>query len=309
MKTKKLSLQFSFVILTLVLSACQQSPQAQKSSQDKLTEIQDRGTLIVAVDPAYPPQSEIKPGATRTVSTLCTLEQLTGGELGGFDVEVAMEIAKRLEVEACFVTPNWLQVVNGNWQGKWDISVGSMAITPERMETLTFSQPYYVTPVTFFVHSENTSYLNVSDLSGKRVGTSSGCTYQFYLQGSLDLPGQEINFRVKDTEMIEYTTESTALQDLAWGDGARLDAVLIALPTGKKAISNKLPVRQLGDPVYIEYLAAAVDKTGKSTSLAEKVTEIIQRMHKDGTLQDLSLQFYGEDLTIKAAEFDVALLE
>jgi len=307
MNTKKLFLIFLTAVLTLIISTCQQSQQSQTSPLDKLTDVQKKGTLVVAIDPAYPPQSEIRPDATRAADTLCTLEQFTTGELGGFDVDVATEIAKRLDVEACFVTPNWLQIVRGNWQGKWDISVGSMTITPERMKTLSFTQPYYATPATFFVHSDNTSYSNPSDLSGKKVGTCSGCTYQFYLEGALDLPGQEINFIVKDAEIIEYTTEATALQDLAWEDGARLDAVLVASPTGRRAISNELPVKQLGEPVYTEYLAAAVDKTGNATSFVDKVSEIIQMMHNDGTLRDLSMQYYGEDLTTTAEEFDIAV--
>ena len=306
MNTKKLSLQISFFLVALVVSACQQSQQSQTSQLDKLTEVQERGTLIVAIDPAYPPQSEIMPGATRAPDTLCTVEQLTTGELGGFDVEVATEIAKRLEVEACFVTPNWLQIVRGNWQDQWDISVGSMAITLERMETLIFTQPYYATPATFFVHNDNMSYSNLGDLSGKKVGTCSGCTYQLYLEGTLELPGQKIDFIVKDAETSYYGTETIALQELAWGDGVRLDAVLIASPTGKRAISNGLPVKQLGDPVYAEYLAAAVDKMSNSTLFVDKVNEIIQQMHNDGTLRNLSLQFYGEDLTTTAAKFDIA---
>ena len=231
--------------------------------------------------------------------------------MGGFDIEVATEIAKRLEIEACFVAPNWLQIVGGNWQGQWDISVGSMAITQERMETLIFTQPYYATPATFFVHSDNTSYSNLGDLSGKKVGTCSGCTYQFYLEGTLDLPGQEIDFIVKDAEISDYGTETIALQELAWGDGVRLDAVLIASPTGRRAISNELPVKQLGDPVYLEYLAVAMDKNqdSDSTTFIDKVSEIIQLMHKDGALQNLSMQYYGEDLTTKAAEFDTSILK
>jgi polar amino acid transport system substrate-binding protein len=311
MNTTKLSLLLLLVALALVISACQQSPQSQTSQLDKLTEIQERGTLAVAIDPAYPPQSEIMPGATRASDTLCAVDQLTTSELQGFDVEVAAEIAKRLGVEACFVTPDWMQIIRGNWQGQWDISVGSMAITPERMETLSFTQPYYATPATFFVYSDNSSYSNPSDLSGKKIGVCSGCTYQFYLEGSLSLPSQEIDFTVKDAEIIDYATEAMALQELAWGDGVKLDAVLIASPTGKMAISNGLVIKQLGNPVYTEYLAAAVDKyqINDPTSFVDKVTEIIQQMHIDGTLRNLSMQYYGEDLTMAAAKFDISLLK
>ena len=297
------------VMLTLVISTCQQNPEPQTSQLDTFMKVQERGTLIVAIDPAYPPQSEIKPDGSRAPGTLCRVDQFTSSELRGFDVQVAVEIARRLGVEACFVTPGWPQIIKGNWGGQWDISVGSMAITPERMKTLSFTGPYYATSAAFFVHSDNTSYSSPSDLSGKRIGTCSGCTYQSYLEGALSFPGQEIEFMVENPEIIEVTTETTALQDLAWGDGTRLDAVLVALPTGKQAISNGLSVKQLGDPVYTEYLAAALDKTGNSTSFVDKVDGIIQEMHNDGILRVLSMQFYGEDLTTKAAEFDVNVLQ
>jgi hypothetical protein len=92
MDAKRLSLRFSFALITLVVSACQQSQQSQTYPPDKLKEILERGTLIVAIDPAYPPQSEIIPGATRASDTLCKVEQFTASELDGFDVEVAKEI-------------------------------------------------------------------------------------------------------------------------------------------------------------------------------------------------------------------------
>jgi len=311
MNTTRVSLLFLLVTIALAVSVCQQSTQSQTSQLDKLTEVQERGTLVVSIDPAYPPQSEIKPGAARALDTGCAADQLTTGELSGFDVEVAVAIAKRLGVEACFVTPDWIQITSGNWQDQWDISVGSMAITPERMKTLYFTQPYYATPATFFVHSDNTSYSNHSDLSGKKVGVCSGCTYQFYLEGTLSLPGQEIDFTAKNTEIVEYATEALALQELAWGNGVKLDAVLVASPTGKQAILNGLPIKQLGDPVYLEYLAAAADKNQihDSSSFVNMVTNIIQQMHSDGTLLNLSTQYYGEDLTTTAAEFNIALLK
>jgi polar amino acid transport system substrate-binding protein len=90
----------------------------------------------------------------------------------------------------------------------------------------------------------------------------------------------------------------------------RLDAVLTAQPTGVQAIQSGKPLKQLGDPVYFEYLAAAIDKKGSldPASFVAKLDEIIQQMHQDGTLLKLSQQYYGLDLTTAAGKFDTALL-
>lgn len=297
------------VVSSILMAACGGSAQ-QQSSADLLSEIQQRGTLVVSTDPAYPPQSQLVEGATRPDNSKCTSDQRTANELQGFDIEAAKEIAKRLGVEVCFFTPDWTLITGGNWAGRWDVSVGSMTITPERMEKLYFSQPYYTTPAAFFVHADNTTLQNPSDLSGKKVGACSGCTYDSFLAGTLTIPGETFDYVVQNPVFTGYETDINALQDLALGDGVRLDGVLTALPTGTGAIDDGLPLRQLGDPVYFEYLAAAIDKasTKDPVSFANKVTELIQQMHADGTLKRLSEEFYGLDLASAAAEFDVNAL-
>jgi len=182
-----------------------------------------------------------------------------------------------------------------------------MTITPERMQVLYFTQPYYTTPAAFFVHKDNAIFTKPADLSGKKVGGCTGCTYDFFIAGTLKIPGETIDYVVKNAQFTGYETDLNALQDLALGDGVRLDAVLTAQPTGEGAIKDGLPLKQLGDPVYFEYLAAALDKTaGKDPiPLAKKVTEIIQQLHKDGTLLQLSQKYYGLDLTTAASKFDV----
>ncbi len=56
---------------------------------------------------------------------------------------MAEEIAKRLGVEVEWITPSWDVITAGNWNGRWDLSVGSMTPTPERQKVLHFSPPYY----------------------------------------------------------------------------------------------------------------------------------------------------------------------
>ncbi len=285
-------------------------PPSPTSVPDYLADILKRGTLVVSTDPAYPPQSELVENATRPSDTKCGADQHTAGEFKGFDIDAAVGIAKGLGVEACFVTPDWTLITGGSWSDRWDISVGSMTITPERMKVLYFTQPYYTTPAAIFVHKNNKTFTKPEDLSGKKVGACSGCTYESYLDGSLVIPGEKIDFLIKDPQFKGYDTDTSALQDLALGDGIRLDAVLTAEPTGQAFIAGGQPIKELGGPIFFEYLAAAIDrKHGKDpTSFVKKVTEIIQQMHSDGTLLKLSQQYYATDLTTAAAKFDVNAL-
>jgi polar amino acid transport system substrate-binding protein len=275
---------------------------------DLLSTIMDRGTLVVSSDPAYPPQSALKASPARTDGTKCASDQQTLGELEGFDIDVAAAIAEGLGVEVCFVTPAWDLIVAGNWAGRWDISVGSITITPERAEVLYFPQPYYTTPAALFVHADNTTYTQPADLSGKRIGVCAACTYESYLNGTLEIPGETIEFVVEGADVKTYDTDTTALEDLSLGDGVRLDAVLTAQPTGLGIIADGRPLKQLGEPVYFEYLAPGVDRSSSldPATFIAKVTEIVAGLHADGTLLGLSQTWYGTDLTSAAATFDAA---
>jgi polar amino acid transport system substrate-binding protein len=305
----KKSITFLIALIMLAVVGCQgkNATATQSAPNDLLTKILARGTIIVATDAAYPPQSELKADAKRAANTKCAPNEATADEFTGFDVATAIEIAKRLGVEACFVSPQWGQLVAGNWDGRWDISVGSMAPTPERLEALYFSQPYYATPAAFFVHKDNVAFSTPKDLAGKRIGACTGCTYDDYLRGVLNIPGDPIDFVVKDPQIIGYDVDLSALKDLAEGDGVNLDATLTAQPTGLQSIQDGMPIKQLGEPVFFEYLSTATDKKSNYASypLTLKVTEIIQQMHADGTLLELSKQYYGTDYATIAGEFNI----
>lgn len=323
MRTNLLRLT-TLLLLLLLVAACAApaapatggaTPAAQDGGEvaatDLLAEIQARGKLIVSTDPAYPPQSELVANVDPPADTKCTGDERPANQFTGFDIDTAAGIAERLGVEVCFVTPDWTLITAGGWAGRWDLSIGSMTITPERMQNLYFTQPYYTTPAAFFVHESNSTFTAPADLSGRKIGVCTGCTYEAYLDGSLSIPGETIEFLVTDAEVSGYDTDVPALEDLALGDGVRLDAVLTALPTGLGYIADGGTLKQLGEPVYFEYLAGAIDKSAAvdTTAFLDAVSAAIQEMHADGTLLALSEQYYGTDLTSAAAAFDLALLE
>jgi polar amino acid transport system substrate-binding protein len=258
------------------------------ASGDALAEICDRGTITVSTDPAYPPQSSL---------------DRKSGEYVGFDIDVATEIAERLGVDIAWETPSWDVITAGSWNNRWQMSVGSMTPTNARQKVLNFTQPYYYTPAVVAVHEDNTSVSDLNtDLDGKKIGVCSGCTYEQYLDKTLEIRGFTFDFIIDDAEISGYDTDTTALQDLAIGDGTRLDAVMTSLTTAQGYADAGNPVKIVGDPVFYEPLAVAIDKSSEAdpASLLEAVDGIVGEMHEDGTLSDLSKKWYdGVDLSVQ----------
>jgi len=124
------------------------------------------------------------------------------------------------------------------------------------------------------------------------------------------LPGQKIDFAIKNATIVAYENEAVALSDLADGDGVKLDAVLTNQPMGEDAIKNSMAIRQLGKPVFYDYDAAAVDKkSGRNpASFVKNVNGIIQKKNQDGTLLRFSQQYYGRDLVTETAGFNKSAL-
>jgi polar amino acid transport system substrate-binding protein len=255
---------------------------------DLLAEVCEKGVLTVSTDPAYPPQSKYLPKEDKYV---------------GFDIDVATEIANRLGVDIAWQTPSWDVITAGSWNGRWDISVGSMTPTNDRQQVLNFTEPYYYTPAVAVVHEDNTSVQDLTtDLDGATIGVCSGCTYEQFLDKSLDIKGFEFDFVVDDATIRGYDTDTTALQDLALGDGTRLDAAMTSLTTAQGYADEGNPVKIVGDPLFYEPLSVAIDKSSDldPAPLTDAVDQIVGEMHDDGTLTEMSEEWYdGTDLSVQ----------
>jgi polar amino acid transport system substrate-binding protein len=258
------------------------------ATDDLLAQICDRGVLTVSTDAAYPPQSKYLPKEDKYV---------------GFDIDVATEIATRLGVDIAWETPSWDVITAGSWNGRWDMSVGSMTPTNDRQEVLDFTEPYYFTPAVAMVHEDNTTVSDLStDLDGADVGVCAGCTYEQYLDKTLDIAGFTFDFVIDDATIKGYDTDTTALQDLALGDGTRLDAAITSSTVAQGYVDEGNPVKVVGEPLFYEPLSVAIDKSSDldPASLVEAADQIVADMHEDGTLTEFSEEWFGGlDLTVQ----------
>jgi polar amino acid transport system substrate-binding protein len=259
---------------------------ASSNAGDLLATICTNGKIRVVTDPAYPPQSEQKPDGT----------------MQGFDVDVANEIAKRLGVTVDFQpTTNFDLVVAGGWAGRWDISVGSVTVTTERKDKLDFTQPYYFTPAQMGVVTDS-GITTLDGLAGKTVCVGNQTTYLFWLQGTLQLgDGSAVAPLPAGIKSTTFDTD-TQCADAVKSGRRDFEGWLTASETLVAAIAEGAPFTAVGDPVFYEPLAIAMDKSGAAhAKLLSEIDKIIGDMHTDGTLTTLSKKWYdGRDLTTRA---------
>ncbi|MEZ4591927.1 MAG: transporter substrate-binding domain-containing protein [Chloroflexota bacterium] len=279
---KLLAIPFLFVLLGLLLIACGGS-----SADDLLGDIEERGTIRVSTDANYAPQSYLD----------------EDGNFVGFDIDVATEIAERLGVEVEFVTPDWDVITAGNWGGQWDMSVGSMTVTTDRQQVLDFAEPaYYYTPAQFAA-SEASGITSLDQINGEPVCVGLSTTYETWLSGdiaALGLPDSSLYADPpSDITIVPLQTDNDCFQSIQAGRD-EFSVFLTSNTVVQAAINGDVAVVRVGSPVFSENLAVAFDKSGEldNSSLVSRVSEIIAEMHEDGTLSDLSMKWFSEDLTM-----------
>ena len=247
-----------------------------------LDKVLKAGKLVVSTDPNYAPQSAQKPDGT----------------FEGFDIDVATEIAKRLGVTVEFITPKWEIITPGGWGGRWDASVGSMTVTTEREKVLDFSDPYYYTPAQMTA-SKASGITTLDGLAGKTVCVGESTTYLDWLSGK-KLDFGSMSPTTTPPAGVQVTTQKTDAEcPQLWASGRNdFEGFLSSSTTVDAAIKAGMPLVKVGDPVYAEPLAVAIDKGGPADAdFVAAVDKIVKEMHADGTLKGFSEKWFGLDLT------------
>lgn len=202
------------------------------------------------------------------------------GKLTGFDVEVGSALAEKMGMKPEPVSNPWQTILAALESGKFDAIIGSMAITKEREKKVDFSDPYYESGAQIFVSHKNSSIKKADDLKGKEIGV--------VVSSSFEKVAKEYTDKV-----VTYDSDVTALQDLLV-DG-RLDAVITDELVGKHAINhNGLKVKPIGDPLYTDKMAIAVQKGNKQ--LLEKINKALKEIIEDGTHAKISEKYFGENI-------------
>jgi len=241
--------------------------------------VDDEGPLRVALTGKYPPFS--------------TYDEK--GDLIGFDVDVSRAVAEHLGRELEFVTTEWDGILAGLLAGKYDAIIGSMAVTPERAEQVSFSRPYYVSGAQLFVHGDFNDTINgIEDCAGKPVGVGLGETFEHYLREEHP-----------EVETVTYKSTVDIFQDVANGRlvGFVSDKLLGAWQI-KQAGRPFIPA---GELLYTERMAIPVRK--ENTRLLEQINWALNEMEQSGELAALFNKWFGLSEDKAPAEREAVRME
>lgn len=116
-------------------------------------------TLVVGAYPANPPWEYVD----------------ETGEFQGFEVDVATEVAERLGLDVEFQNLGFQALFAATSSGRIDAAVSSISVTPERLESQSFTQPYYDSDGAIVGRADG-GVAALEDLADKTVGVVAATT-------------------------------------------------------------------------------------------------------------------------------------
>jgi His/Glu/Gln/Arg/opine family amino acid ABC transporter permease subunit len=198
------------------------------------------------------------------------------GKLVGFDAEMARELAREMGYAPQLIQTDWAGIQAGLQTGKYDLICGSMAITPQRLEKMLFSLPYYVSGAQIFTRRDN------DNLRGSRIGVTEDSTYARYIEKHPDL-----------FPRVSIFTYGSEAEIIAAMNTDKIDAFVSDRIVGGFYIQQGAAgdIRPWGDLLYRE--AVGIAARPDSPALIRQVNLALLALVQNGTYEKIYHKWVG----------------
>jgi len=209
------------------------------------------------------------------------------GQITGFDVDLAKEVAGRMNVAIEFKPIDWHKKREAITSGDIDMIWNGLDITDERKEYMIFTKPYMDDRQILMVKKDNDQGIrSEGDLEGKRIGVQAGSIAENYIDDNAILKNE---FK----ELKTYNKFQDALDAL---NGDAIDVFIC------DELVARYEMRQHPDQFeiidvrtgYVTEMAVGFRKD--NTALRDRVQQAFNEMVKDGTARKISEQWFQADL-------------
>ena len=188
----------------------------------------------------------------------------------GIDAEIAQAVAEKLGMELEIKDMAFDSLITAVSTGSIDVALAGMTVTPERAESVNFSDSY-ATGIQVVIVKEDSAIASIEDLDGKKIGVQSGTTGDIYCA---DDYGEE--------NIARYDNGALAVAALQNG---QVDCVVIDNEPAKAFVEANEGLKILDTEYITENYAAAIAK--ENTELLEKFNAALAELKAEGKLDEI----------------------
>lgn len=249
-------------IMTMGLAGCGSSNDKNSASKtDLLEKIQKNGKLVVGMSADYAPYE------------FHYIDENGKDVIGGFDVDIANEIANKIGVDLVIQEMDFDALVSALPAGKVDLVISGMNPTEERAKVVDFSEVYYNSKHGILVRAEDTDkYQTFADLEGAKVGVQLGSTQE-----------KIAKTEIPNVNLQQLSNINNLILELKAG---KVDAIVMEKPVAEMAVKSN-PELAVGKPIYEEQTGGnAVGIAKNNPQLLAKVNEVITELNESGKMDE-----------------------
>ena len=251
---KKIVAMMLALLMGLSLVACSSTPAGEDEGGDK------ENVLVMGTSADYAPYEFMYPD--------------DNGEMvyGGVDISIAKAIAEDMGKELKVENMSFEYMLNLMVDGKCDIVLAAMEITPERDEVADFSDPYFTDLPAMIVvkKADAAQYTSMDSFSGKSVAAQTSTTKEEIVKN--DLTGANLVSLSLATDMVNQLVNGKV--DAIVLDGAVAQQVV--------ASNDELVVADVALGEALPYRVAVAE--GDPLGLLPQINETIAKLLADGSI-------------------------
>lgn len=193
--------------------------------------------------------------------------------LQGFDVDLMHEICTRAAYECTWQVTTFDQLIPGVIDGRYDLVLGGMAITQERLDVVDFTTPYFLSDdQEWFVGPPGGALPEAA-----KIAVQSGTLHEAYLRA------KGLSLQTYSTEEIALLAVADGSADLAFGPFEFRSDLAPLMDANGIELLYSVDVPNLGTGI-------AVCKGNEA--LLTRLNAAIDAMIDDGTLQTLEARWF-----------------
>ncbi|GGO79680.1 ABC transporter substrate-binding protein/permease [Nocardioides deserti] len=211
-------------------------------------------------------------------------------ELTGFDVDVVRAVAEEAGWDLRFTEAPFDALFPALDTGRLDVIANQVTVTPEREARYLFSTPYTYSRGVIVTASDTDDITTLEDLEGRTTAQTASSNWAAVAKDA----GAEIDYVQDFGPGVELLVQGRV--DAIVNDNI---AVLDYLAT-----SGSDEVKIAG-PAGDEVLAQALAFTKADAELRQEADDALAALREDGTLEQISEDYFGADVTVEGGTTDV----